>query len=196
MGKFQNSDQLTTKLTTEHGLAVGFSYNDVELLAAHIQQESNGMFQKVPTTAELLEETMAYGGRESIIVSDDWNDDTTKILSFQLMGSKFGPIYDAIVHKLPIMHKKHDWTDMTVQMITKVVESDDWICTIRNISRAAKSRYKTDQKIVFIPKSELTKLGLEDYEAMCTEEESSCSDDEEDNEEKQLEQSDDDDSMF
>jgi hypothetical protein len=50
-------------------------------------------------------------------------------------------------------------------------------------------------KIVFIPKSELTKLGLEDYEAMCTEEESSCSDDEEDNEGKQPEQSDDDESM-
>ena len=126
-------------------------------------------------------------------MSENWNDDTTKILSFQVAANKFRAIYDATVHKVPIRHKKRDWTDMTVQMITTILDSDDWICTICNISRTVKSRYSNDQKIVFIPKSELTELGMEDYEAMCTEEEKSSSDGEADEEGKQSEESDKDD---
>ena len=136
--------RVMTKLTTEHGLHIGFTDKDIRLVAAHIQQESNGMFKQVPATAELLEETMAYGGRESIIMNENWNDDTTKILSFQVAAKKFRAIYDAIVHKVPFRHKKRTWTDMTVQMITRILDSDDWICTIRNISRAVKSRYPND----------------------------------------------------
>ena len=64
------------------------------------------MFKQVPTTAELFEETMAYRARK-IIVNENWNDNTTKILSFQVAANKFRAIYDATIHQC--CHEFMEW---------------------------------------------------------------------------------------
>jgi len=156
-------EELSAKLTSENGLSNTFSYDDVILVASKIEATSKSGFTKVNVTRDMLEEAMAYDENDDIVIKEDWNEETTKILGYQVKHTRSGDVYDGVVHQATIDRKRERWVMEAIELLTKIVQSDRWICTIQNIDRAESHNWKEDLYIALIPKTELDQLGMSDY---------------------------------